>query len=238
VVVNFHGSFGHLEGSGGKYRLFAEALSGQTGVHVALFETSRTPGDFPEIADPFLKRVASFRGKTFAQELEDARRLLRTVVNQSKPLFGIAEADLELALCGNSLGAYLCLCLASEFSQVKWIAGAGAGLRDLQPSDSANNLATTLPPRHELEALAACFRGPVLGAHGTLDDVFSRQDFERYMQAFTSASGRGTCVYEGGDHSLSLAHGAPSAEPYARFAQALLRMLETNTPPSESVRLH
>lgn len=237
VVVNFHGSFGHMEGSGGKYRLFAEVLSGQAGVHVALFETSRLPGDFPEIPDPFLKRVAAFRGKTYAQELEDARRLLRTVVDGSLELFGVRGQELGIALCGNSLGGFLCIALAAEFPQVKWIAGAGVGIREMRPSDSHNNLAATLPERASVEALAAGFRGAVLGAHGTLDDVFSREDFARYMGAFSAASARGACVYGGGDHSLSLAHGRPSPEPYTRFARSLLRMLETGLPPSEEVEL-
>lgn len=64
-------------------------------------------------------RMESFRGKTFEDELADARSVLADMVANSQRDFGISGDELEITLHGNSLGGIIAFYLAAEFPQVK-----------------------------------------------------------------------------------------------------------------------
>ncbi len=70
-------------------------------------------------------RMESFRGKTFEDELADARTVVADLVANSKRDFGVSANELEIALHGNSLGGIIAFYLASEFPQVKAVATVG-----------------------------------------------------------------------------------------------------------------
>ncbi len=105
VTINIHGTFGSMNGGSGKYRNFAETLATDGASNVVLYESSRKQAEIdPTTTDRYKQKQAKFIGKTFSDELEDARRVLRDTIENSLSLFGVEKTNLAITLNGNSLG--------------------------------------------------------------------------------------------------------------------------------------
>ncbi len=105
VTINIHGTFGSMNGGSGKYRSFAETLTTDGASNVVLYESSRKQAEIdPTTTDRYKQKQAKFIGKTFSDELEDVRRVLRDTIENSLSLFGVEKKDLIVTLNGNSLG--------------------------------------------------------------------------------------------------------------------------------------
>ena len=232
VVVNLHGSYGNLEGSSGKYRAFAERVAGCA--HVVLCETSRLRaprGAFE--AGSFAEKAAHFEGKTYADELTDARNLVRAVIAGAPTWFDVAPGELRLTLNGNSLGGFLGLQLAHELPCVRRLCAAGVGLRE--EVTAGNTLVQGMPSNDELAAMLGAFSGELLAAWGSEDDIFSRAQARRYFEA-AAAERRHWLEYPGADHAFRAYQGTPTEALYRDYAECLCGLLRGEPRPEEETR--
>lgn len=157
-------------------------------------------------------RMESFRGKTFEDELADARTVVADMVANSERDFGTPSDELEITFHGNSLGGIIAFYLAAEFPQVKAIATVGTGLR-LAATDVP--ILNTFPPVDEVRAKLAAFKGKFLMQYGTEDDTFSQEAFSDLYAAVTGAEEKTSLRYVGVDHPFKSVFGKKDSRVFA-----------------------
>ena len=173
-----------MNGGNDKYRNFAESLVNQEASNVVLYASSRRNVEIdPNITDRYKQKQAKFIGKSFSDELEDARRVLKDVIENSESRFGIKKEDLQITFNGNSLGGVIAFYLANEFSEVKNIVSVGTGLR-LEIKDVP--ILDTFPNPEDLKEKLQKFHGKYLMVYGTEDDVFIEQSFFDFINTVGS----------------------------------------------------
>ena len=227
VTVNIHGTFGRMNGGNDKYRLFAESLVENKASNVVLYESSRKDVEIdPTITDRYKQKQAKFIGKTFSDELEDARRVLRDIVENSESRFGIKKEDLQLTLNGNSLGGILAFYLADEFPEVKNIVSVGTGLR-LEIKDVP--ILDTFPEPEELRAKLSNYQGKYLMIYGTEDDVFTEQGFFDLINTVgVSDENKSSVRLIGVDHTFGKINDEESLLPYKRVVSDATSLVRDN----------
>lgn len=175
IIINIHGTFWSMYGGNNKYLEFAKNIQSNQVANVILYESSRKNIEpNPNETDIYKQKQAKFIGKTFTDELEDARRVLQDVISKSYQLFWIKKENLKITLNGNSLWWILAFYLASEFPQVQAIVSVGTGLR-LEIKDVP--ILDTFPKIEFLRQKLESFQGKYVCYYGTLDDIFNRESF-------------------------------------------------------------
>ncbi|MFB0964736.1 MAG: hypothetical protein QMC36_03460 [Patescibacteria group bacterium] len=169
-------------------------------------------------------RMETFRGKTFEDELADARTVVADLVANSERDFGMPSDELEITLHGNSLGGIIAFYLASEFPQVKAIATVGTGLR-LAPTDVP--ILNTFPPAEEVREKFAAFKGKFLMQYGTEDDTFSQEAFVDLYAAATGAEEKSSLRYVGVDHPFKSVFGKKDSRVFAEVIKQASDYLKT-----------
>ena len=179
LVINIHGTFGNMHGSSGKYAELAKEIAGSELAGTLLYSSSRDWEKSGQLDDSYASKIEIFKGKTFADELEDARRAVRAGIDTAMKTLP-AGKKLEVTLHGSSLGGILALYLAREFPEIRAIVSVGTGLRT-EPFDVP--ILDTIPSEEELREVFASYDGKFLMQYGTLDDTFSEEAFESLFQA-------------------------------------------------------
>ena len=169
-------------------------------------------------------RMETFRGKTFEDELADARAVVADMVTNSERDFGVPSDELEITFHGNSLGGIIAFYLASEFSQVKAIATVGTGLR-LAPTDVP--ILNTFPPVEEVRAKLAAFKGKFHMQYGTEDDTFTQDAFADLYAAVTNAEEKTKREYVGVDHPFKSVFGKKDSRVFAEVINQASGYLKT-----------
>ena len=175
IVINIHGTFWSLKGWNNKYLNFAQNLQNDEVANVVLYESSRKNIEIDlSIPDRYKQKQAKFIWKTFTDELEDAKNVLKDTIKNSKELFWIDSQNLEITLNWNSLWWILAFYLACEFPQVKNIVSVWTWLR-LDIKDVP--ILDTFPDITELKQKLESFKWKYVSYFWTQDDVFTRQSF-------------------------------------------------------------
>lgn len=169
-------------------------------------------------------RMESFRGKTFEDELADARTVIADMVANSERDFGTPSDELEITFHGNSLGGIIAFYLAAEFPQVKAIATVGTGLR-LAATDVP--ILNTFPPVDEVRAKLAAFKGKFLMQYGTEDDTFSQEAFSDLYAAVTGVEEKTSLRYVGVDHPFKSVFGKKDSRVFAEVIKQASDYLKT-----------
>ena len=104
VLVNFHGLYGLSGDPRSKSKKLAEEVTDKGKAHVVNFNSSRDwslykDGDWSAMKE-------AYKGKTFDQELQDAKDTMEMILDQSKVLFGVDKKDLNFFLVGNYWRCY------------------------------------------------------------------------------------------------------------------------------------
>lgn len=211
VVINIHGTFGSLTGSNDKYLHFAQALQEKQTSSSVLYASSRKNVE-PDmtITDRYKQKQAKFIGKTFQDELEDARRVVSWVIQNSQKVFGVKAEDLCITINGNSLGGILAFYLASEFSEVKNISTVGTWLR-LEIKDVP--ILNTFPDAQEITEKLETFRWKFLMQYGNEDDVFTPEAFAD-LYAKVKSPEKSFIQMLGVDHTFWKVSGETSSKAY------------------------
>lgn len=239
VFVNLHGTYGIMHGNSGKYGELARRVADEKLANAVVYSTSRD-WEMSEKSDgSYEARMESFRGKTFNDELADARTVIADLVTNSQRDFGVPADKLEITLHGNSLGGIIAFYLASEFPQVKAIATVGTGLR-LATTDAP--ILSTFPAAEEVRAKLAAFKGKYLMQYGTEDDVFGQDAFQDLYSSVTGAEEKSSICYAGVDHPFKSVDGEKAPEVFAKVIEQATEYLKTGRfasgmlffdPPSE-----
>lgn len=224
VFVNLHGTYGIMHGNSGKYGELARTVAEGKLANAVVYSTSRD-WEMTEKSDgSYEARMESFRGKTFEDELADARAVIADLVANSQRDFGVPAEELEITLHGNSLGGIIAFYLAAEFPQVKAIATVGTGLR-LAATDVP--ILSTFPAAEEVRAKLAAFKGKYLMQYGTEDDVFSQEAFQDLYSSVTGAEEKSSLCYVGVDHPFKSVDGEKSSEVFAKVIEQATEYLKT-----------
>ncbi len=232
LVVNLHGTFGDMHGSSGKYADLAKDIAGHGLASTVLYSSSRDWKKAGELGDSYDSKIAIFQGKTFAEELEDARRVVADAIQTARKQLPGGEG-LEVTLNGNSLGGILAFYLASEFSEVKAIVTVGTGLR----TEKGNvPILDTFPEESDIKGVLSVYAGKFMMQFGTADNVFSQESFEALLNAVWAEYKSYVC-YVGVDHSFKMIDGEYSKEIYQTATQQLKQLLETGGLVEGEIRL-
>ncbi len=214
VVVNIHGTFWNKSGTNGKYDTFAENLQGN-GISAVIYWSSRKSQIDEAITDNYERKKASFEGKTFQDELTDAREALRHTIDNAQELVWVAPDELEITLNGNSLWGIFAFYLAKEFPQVKAISTVWTGLR-LEKADVL--ILSTLPDADELRDVISYFSGRYTMHQALRDETFSPETYDELYNAVSSEE-KNRVQYTGVNHSFRKIWDTDSTKPYEKVLQ-------------------
>ncbi len=176
LVINIHWTFWSKNWWNNKYLNFAKSLQEENISNVVLYESSRKNIEIDtSIWDIYKQKQKKFIWKTFEDELEDARRVIKEVILNSKELFWVEKEKLNITLNWNSLWWILAFYLAKEFWEIKNIVSVGTGLR----LSIENNvpILDTFPNINELKDKLQSFKWKYVNYYWTEDDVFTEQSF-------------------------------------------------------------
>lgn len=177
--------------------------------------------------------METFRGKTFEDELADARTVISDLVSNSREYFKTAPETLKIVLHGNSLGGIIAFYLAAEFPQVTAIFTVGTGLR-LEPKDIP--ILSTFPKAEDVRKMISEFRGDYVLECGTADDVFSQESFEDLFEAARPNAKRAFFLkYEGVDHSFKSVDGEKYPQVFDEVTERVISYLEGKAPESGKI---
>lgn len=213
VLFNLHGLYGLSGDHNSKSRKLAEVVTKAGKAHVVNFNSSRDWGVFED--GNWEKMKKAFEGKTFEQELQDAKDAVEVVVDQSQELFGINSKDLELYIVGNSLGGVVATCLAEYFKITKAIVLAGSETRTVFP--------TKLTEKQILDN-ASKFRGKVMLIQGSKDDVVPLEAGDALLLGYTSAKTK-KLIVEGANHQFSKINGKDKRKAFNQYIEAILQFI-------------
>ncbi|MBW7954515.1 hypothetical protein H3C61_01755 [Candidatus Gracilibacteria bacterium] len=235
IVINIHGTFGSLTGSNDKYLHFAQEIQQNQLAGSVLYASSRKNVELDStITDRYKQKQARFLGKTFHDELEDARRVVMWVIENVSKNFGIQREKLKITLNGNSLGGILAFYLASEFPEIKNISTVGTGLR-LEIKDVP--ILNTFPDASEIIQKLQGFRGKFLMQYGDKDDVFTPEAFESFYKNVGTQE-KSFLHMLGVDHTFGKVSGETSSTPYKQVFESLKTLLKTGELVSGELNMH
>ncbi|RKW24464.1 hypothetical protein D8B46_01395 [Candidatus Gracilibacteria bacterium] len=222
VVVNIHGLYGSGKGTDDKYIKFAEKFQDK-GVSSSLFySSSRLNVENDDSLGKFENKQKKFFGKTFENELDDAKIVLTYILKNSVDFLGIKQEDLEITLNGNSLGGMISFYLAEEFSQVKNISTVGTGAwLDLGQIP----IIDTLPQTEIFLEKVSDFEGNFLMNEAGLDDIFTKEAYNKLFEASLKAN-KSRILFDGVDHSFKLLNGEKSVLPYEKIFKNVKSLVE------------
>ena len=139
----------------------------------------------------------AFEGKTFEQELADAKDTVELIIENSEDLFEIKKSKLRLILIGNSLGGVVSTCLSDYFKYVDKIVAAGSGTRTVFPTKLSEK---------QILSRASQFKGDFLLLQGSKDDVVPLKAGDALLAGYINASTKKKII-EGANHQFSKIHG-------------------------------
>jgi pimeloyl-ACP methyl ester carboxylesterase len=228
VLVNLHGTFGSRRWGDGNYARLAESIQDESLANVVLYWSSRKPSE-AQWKLSYDEKQKLFEWKTFEQEVEDARNILKHIVTNSNTLFWVDAEKLEITLQWNSLWGILAFYVASEFPQIKNIVTIWTGLRT---EKWAIPILDTFPLKEELLAKLWQFQGNYYMAYGTNDAVFSQEAFDALYQGVTASRQKGFWKFLGVDHSFSGVDGVENSQPYGQVIENTKALFEKWTIPT------
>ena len=232
LVINLHGTFGNMHGSSGKYQDFATDISWNELAHAVLYSSSRDWTKAKKLDDSYESKIAIFQGKTFTEELEDARRVVSESIRRLKD--SLSEgAKIEVTLNGNSLGGILAFYLAQEFPEIQAIVSVGTGLRTEMWSVP---ILSTFPDIDSLKEVLSAYTGKFLMQFGTNDNIFSEKSFEALFQAVWTEQ-KSYVRYIWVDHSFKSVNGESSEKIYQTATDQLKYLLQTGELIQGELRL-
>lgn len=220
VVINIHWTFWNQHGTNGKYHNFATQLQ-TSGISAVTYGSSRKSEIDDSIVDSYERKKAHFEGKTFEDELSDARAALQHTIENSMELLWVPSEELEITLNGNSLWGILAFYLAQDFPQITDISSVWTGLR-LEASDVP--ILSSLPNPESIREVASKFTGNYSMHQAGSDSVFSPKAYDELYQAVTWEKNR--TQYTGVNHSFRSVSGIQSEKPYEKVRERLAALVE------------
>lgn len=235
IVINIHGTFGSLTWSNDKYLHFAQEIQQNQLAGSVLYASSRKNMELDgTITDRYKQKQAKFIWKTFMDELEDARRVIKWVIENSSNNFGVQRENLKITLNWNSLGGILAFYLASDFSEVKNISTVWTWLR-LEIKDVP--ILNTFPDASEIIEKLQAFRWNFLMQYWDEDDVFTQEAFESFYKN-VGTENKSFLHMLWVDHTFWKVSWETSSTPYKQVFQSLKSLIQNWELISGEVNMH
>lgn len=224
IVINIHGTYGSLHGGNDKYLKFARNLQVNEVANTVLYESSRNNTQLGNSEDYFEQKKIRFEGKTFDDELEDLRKIIKHCIRNSEKEFGVPSSKLEITLNGNSLGGILAIYLADEFPQVINISTVATG-DNLNIDNDSLPILKYFPSPDKIAAKAEKFKGKVLIQQGSADEVFQPDSIKRLQNYFKNAK-TGLVTFKDVDHTFGKVNDKESPKPYEEIFMNIATLIE------------
>jgi dienelactone hydrolase len=174
--------------------------------HAVLYNSSR---DFVFDDDmDYAARQEAFKDKTFAEELEDLRRVIAYVRERSQAEFGIAPKDLKLYLHGNSLGGTIIVTSVKDIPGVEKVSLCGSGCGT---NGSTKPILSTMYDEVAILAGITDYTGELQLLQGSADTVVPRESGWKIIQHATKTHAK-VIVVPGANHNFSKLNGVSSQE--------------------------
>jgi hypothetical protein len=204
-----------------KVNMLVSMLTSKGISHCVNYNSSR---DFSFNTDTdYDERKKAFIDKTFIQELDDLKSVVKWIVENSEKIFGIKKSDLILNVHGNSLGGTFTVLLDDFFPVIKKISlcGSGCGTN----GSTKPILSTYLPEQTILDSISK-FRGELLLLQGSED---TQVPLESGMKILAHAIHAKTShmVVEGANHNFSKMCGEKSDLAKGKYITILFDFLST-----------
>lgn len=235
IVINIHGTFWSLTWSNDKYLNFAQEIWQDQCAWSVLYASSRKDLEIDTTTtDRYKQKQAKFIWKTFDDELEDARKVVVWVIENSLKVFWIQRENLKITLNGNSLGGILAFYLASEFPEIKNISTVWTWLR-LEIKDVP--ILDTFPDASEIIQKLQAFKWKFLMHYGDEDDVFTPEAFESFYKNVGSEE-KSFLHMLWVDHTFWKVSWETSSNPYKQVFESLKTLLQTWDLLSGEINMH
>lgn len=213
VLVNIHGLYGLSGDKGSKSKKLANTITQKGLAHVVLFNSSRDWSVFED--GNWEKMKTSYSGKTFEQELQDAKDVISVLLDQSEYLFGVKRDKPGLYIVGNSLGGTISSCLDDYFVYISKVVLAGSGTRTVFESNLSEK---------QILNKAGKFKGKVMLLQGSKDDVVPLEAGDKLLAGYKNAK-KTKKVIDGANHNFSKINGKNKQLAYKSYIDAVIEFL-------------
>lgn len=229
VLINIHWTFWTLHWWWDKYKNLAQKIQQSWIWNAVLFETSRNSFTTGE---SFEQKKQDFLCKTFQQELEDCKLVIKDLFSNSTEYFGVDSDLLQITLNGNSLGGILALFLAQQFSQIKNISTVWTGF--LTNNDPNTPILDDYPDEAELKKVINEFKWNILLQYWTEDSIFTESNFLKLSQELKNAE-IGTIKFINVDHTFTQLDQSISTAPYEQIQRDISDLMDWKLVSGEIV---
>lgn len=213
VTIFVHGLYGVFDPikNSDKINLLVKRLTDENISNCVSYNSAR---DFQfDHGTDYDKRREAFKEKTFLQELDDLKTVVRWVINNSEKTFGIKKCDLFINIHGNSLGGTLALLLGDFFPMIRKISlcGSGCGTSGSQKPI----LSTSFQEKVILDSISQ-FTGNLLLLQGSEDTTVPLESGLKILEHAVNAKKNHTVV-PSANHNFSKINGLESVEAKNQF---------------------
>lgn len=212
VIVFFHGVYSSTYNHP-MYKYFAKAIVKKGLANVALYETSRKIQSW-EKPDEWQMYVDSFTGKTFEDELEDVKTIIKYIDDMKKK-------DTHFFFIGSSLGGTLLSYLLPKYkNRVKSVVLLGSGITT---NGKEQPILSTYPSSHEILDNYKMHSGNITLIQGTNDETVPTKPARRIISQDSQALIKKLIILNGVDHRFTTIFGENRAE---EIKKTLLSIIE------------
>lgn len=209
TAIFIHGLYGHFDPleTTDKVNLAIKKLTEAGIAHCVVFNTSRS-FDFGSDMD-FTERKKAFERKTFIQELDDIKSVIKWVIEK--------DEQTRLYIHGNSLGGTFATLLKEFFMKIDKISLCGSGCGT---NGSAKPILSTYPPEEEILNSIANFKGELLLIQGDEDTTVPKESGMKIIKNAIHAK-TSVIIVPGANHSFSKLFGIETEKVAGIFASTV-----------------
>ncbi|MFH0898719.1 MAG: hypothetical protein V1855_04015 [bacterium] len=220
LIILFHGSFGytrHIKKT--KYEIISRKLS--KNCSVGFYQTSRF---FEWREKPNLTfeqyRDASFKNKTFRQELDDVKSAINEIVIQTKRYS--KKRNLRITFIGFSLGGIMCLLVQERFKKVVNIFTFGTAI-EFKKLETNSSIVKDVPTKNKLKEKIQKFNGNLTLVRGTKDDLADFRNMSEIYKSARNAQLRTLIELKGVDHQFKTINGVNRERKLITWIENLIK---------------
>ncbi len=210
LIIFFHGCCGTVyEQNPTTYQLLSELLVSDGSASCAIFENSRRlrKTEIPPDMEFFEFASEAFGGKTFEQELQDARNTVEYLLEQYAK---VNKNEPELYFIGFSLGGLIASILSSEYPvKGTMLFGSASRFEIMEGLPILGEQHRQDEVQELVKKKAASITSPVMIIRGTQDDLAAHQDSVELLTYFEKSGKKYFVEWLGVDHRFKLKDGEP-----------------------------
>lgn len=217
IILNIHWVFGSKNDFW--QRNFAENISKKNKANVVLFTSSRRKEIYDENLTKQENREKIFSGKSFYDEVEDAKIVLKNILKNSEKYFWEKKEDLEIFLNGNSLWWSISFYLAKDFPFLKNISTVWTWLRKQK---SEVPILDTFPDLDEYSQVLKNFSGKYLMNEAWNDEKFTKESYKEFFEIIWSKQ-KEKIFYSWVNHTFLELNAEKSEKPFLEVSENFVK---------------